>query len=511
MNIKLKILTVFFTIILLASPLSAIVEYSVTDTGGQKHDMDFYGSVVVWYEGGNGYYDIMGYDIDTDTRFVIDDSEVDTVQPTIYGDIVVYSYEIANDSVYTLWYYDLSDPEAGARQLLAPNGTWRGIPDLYKDKLVWYQSGSIYYMDISDMGNLNPVYIGACHGSPHVYEDYVVWYYNSNIYGYDLTSSSSFTICDADETQRDCVIWDNKVFWIDYRAGGNSGYAYMYDIDAPVPDGTQVTFEKTIYLAVNGDTLAWTGYPSGSSYMELYCMDLTDIPAGKTLIAGGQYSEGKPSVWEPNVVWLYSGYDGKYYSIKGADLVAVPDNDGPSAENVAVNPWMATEGQVLVSASIDDSQAGKSSVAQAEFFIDSPGADGTGFALAPTDGAFDEQMEMTESFFDIGGLSRGLHRVYVHGKDENGNWGAYSTANLAVINRRTFPMVSMIIPSMSIANSLLCSVTEMLPEDMGAEAVQHIESAQGHMRNAVSLTNSVQSLGALNKACSELQAVFETI
>ncbi len=77
----------------------------------------------------------------------------------------------------------------------------------------------------------------------------------------------------------------------------------------------------------------------------------------------------------------------------------------------------------------------QTSVANAEAFIDVAGPDGTGFALFPADGLFDEASEA--AYFDIPianfiNLAQGDHPVFVHGLDAAGNWGPLGAATITI-------------------------------------------------------------------------------
>jgi hypothetical protein len=81
----------------------------------------------------------------------------------------------------------------------------------------------------------------------------------------------------------------------------------------------------------------------------------------------------------------------------------------------------------------------QSNLANAEGFIDIVGAPGTGFALYPSDGLFDEPEEDVN--YNIPGstfanLQPGDHYIYIRGRDKAGNWGP---AGAAVITLYTPP------------------------------------------------------------------------
>jgi hypothetical protein len=123
-----------------------------------------------------------------------------------------------------------------------------------------------------------------------------------------------------------------------------------------------------------------------------------------------------------------------------ATINLVVDKTGPSTSgvNATPNPNNGTLAvnqstpAVRVTAAVADTA---SNVSAAEGFIDTVGANGSGFPLLPVDGQFNAQTE--NAFADIplptiAGLSNGNHTIYVHGRDAAGNWGATSTVVLVI-------------------------------------------------------------------------------
>lgn len=124
------------------------------------------------------------------------------------------------------------------------------------------------------------------------------------------------------------------------------------------------------------------------------------------------------------------------------------DTTGPTTSNVnaAPNPNNGKLGinsntpAVRVTASFSD---GLSKISAGEGFIDTVGANGTGFIFLPSDGLFNNSIE--NGYVDIplttiNALSNGNHTIYVHGKDAAGNWGANGTTILVI--DKTAPTIS---------------------------------------------------------------------
>jgi len=89
---------------------------------------------------------------------------------------------------------------------------------------------------------------------------------------------------------------------------------------------------------------------------------------------------------------------------------------------------------VTLTADIDDSTTGNSDIAEAEYFIDTVGANGTGTSMNPSDGAF-------TSDIDVSGWAAGSYILYIHGNDSAGNWGATEQVGLEVTEASTDTMM----------------------------------------------------------------------
>lgn len=133
-----------------------------------------------------------------------------------------------------------------------------------------------------------------------------------------------------------------------------------------------------------------------------------------------------------------------------ATINLIVDKSGPATSNViaAPNPsngqvsYSSVTPAVRVTATVADTTA---KISVIEGFIDTVGANGTGFFFAASDGSFNSLSE--NGFADIPlttiiQLSNGNHTLYVHGKDAAGNWGP-TTSTILVVDK-TPPAVSSI-------------------------------------------------------------------
>ena len=103
---------------------------------------------------------------------------------------------------------------------------------------------------------------------------------------------------------------------------------------------------------------------------------------------------------------------------------------GPDTENVIAEPAAVTVGEPLqLSANVADHRYPGDPlqpIAAAEYFVDFPGADGTGIPLSPGDGTWGGMSEAVQAQMDTSGLSPGQHYILVHGENQNGQWGPFS-------------------------------------------------------------------------------------
>lgn len=127
------------------------------------------------------------------------------------------------------------------------------------------------------------------------------------------------------------------------------------------------------------------------------------------------------------------GHDaaGNWGAVTSISLIL--DKAGPSTTGLSgnPNPTLGTV-SVAISGTANDSASGNSNVTNAEFFIDTVGADGSGTALTLNQTAPIVSITGTISAVTMSGLSEGNHWVYAHSQDAYGNWGSFSSLQLKV-------------------------------------------------------------------------------
>jgi len=123
-----------------------------------------------------------------------------------------------------------------------------------------------------------------------------------------------------------------------------------------------------------------------------------------------------------------------------AEATLVVDQTGPTTSNVVANPnpnngslpYSPTVNAVRVDATLSDTS---SYIKSAEGFINTIGADGSGFPLTPRDGLFNELDEEAYAYIPLSTISQlgvGTHQIYIHAQDASGNWGAATSVDFII-------------------------------------------------------------------------------
>jgi hypothetical protein len=185
------------------------------------------------------------------------------------------------------------------------------------------------------------------------------------------------------------------------------------------------------------------------------------------------------------------GFWGPYAS---TDLVV--DRTAPTLLSGAAVPT-ATNGStgapsdptdVRINAAFTDPTGGgvHSAVAGAEGFLDTGGADGTGFTFVALDGSFNTDTENTYGLLplsELTGLPDGTHQVLVHARDSAGNWGPLAPVTFTL--DRTGPVTSAATatpnPTAQAATlSLTATATDALSALAGAEWYEGADPGTGN-------------------------------
>ena len=217
----------------------------------------------------------------------------------------------------------------------------------------------------------------------------------------------------------------------------------------PGDDGDE--FSPNSITITEGDTVHWQWFDGTHNVTPFDPADFTGTSTNHFSGSGDVYDvtfNTAGTVWyyctlraEPNDIdtnengVFDAGDDPEFGKMIGRiDILPAPsDTTPPATSSVAASP-NPTDGAsgVTLTATVDDSSTGGSSVQAAEYFIDSVGVDGTGTAMAASDGSFDGVTENVTASVDVSALPEGDYTLFVHGQDSEGNWGGTDSVVLTV-------------------------------------------------------------------------------
>ncbi len=183
-----------------------------------------------------------------------------------------------------------------------------------------------------------------------------------------------------------------------------------------------------------------------------------------------------------HVVEVRAQDDWGNWTIEPGAVDLLLDTTGPNVPVVSLSPnaldltQPVTVTSVHLTGTVEDplSNGVQSTLVNAEGFIDTVSAPGTGFDLFPTDGLFDEGAE--DVYYDIpvshfGTLPGGAHTVHVVGRDRAGNWGVAGSATI------TITVVDNDGPVVSELSITTLPGNEILLEGLATDALSYIDSA----------------------------------
>ncbi|NOQ33805.1 MAG: S8 family serine peptidase [Methanosarcinales archaeon] len=235
---------------------------------------------------------------------------------------------------------------------------------------------------------------------------------------------------------------DERPYW--------SSTGASVELAAPGGDINSTYWDDT-YATKQGTSMACP-HVSGTAALILATPEDTARDANND----GTYETDGDGVWTNNEVRAIlqataddlgdPGRDNLYgFGLVNASKAAPPSGDGttgPMTSNVSVDPD-PTNGadSVTLTASISDSTTGNSDIAEAEYFVDTIGTDGTGTSMNPSDGTFDSVTEDVAADIAVSGWAAGSYTLYVHGNDSAGNWGATEQVILEVTEASTNTMM----------------------------------------------------------------------
>jgi len=237
---------------------------------------------------------------------------------------------------------------------------------------------------------------------------------------------------------------DQEIYWVKIPGAGTPGTV----IKISTHDNNENWDDYNPQITVNSSGnsyVVWYGYDGTDD--EIYWVTITSAGIPKTVMKISTHQDNvtrydrDPQITvdlsgSSYMVWHGSdGTDSEIYYALTPSAPTTTDFTGPKTSNIEIlgrPPYALT---VILTATVDDSSTGGSTIKAAEYFIDTKGANGTGKSMSASDGTFNSPKEAVRAVVYVTGLSEGTHTVYVHGRDEYGNWGPFQLIYLSVYYR----------------------------------------------------------------------------
>ena len=233
---------------------------------------------------------------------------------------------------------------------------------------------------------------------------YVVWRgYDGNdyeIYWVKINTSGVSGSVEKISNHKDNIFWDDANPQIAVDDAGNS----------------HITWEgfDGIDLDIYWLKISFDGIPGNTQKISTHKDNINGYDRSPQI--------GVDASGEVYIVW--EGFDGNDEDIYFTSTYT--DSGGPRTSNVSVTPNpVRSDSTAILTADISDSVTGGSTIKAAEYFIDNPGENGKGIPMLAVDGQFNSSREAVKAVITAKNLTIGVHTVYVHGQDAQGNWGSF--------------------------------------------------------------------------------------
>ena len=330
--------------------------------------------------------------------------------------------------------------------------------------------------------------------------------YTGNIRGVDTTDSQDLTSIINTEAEAE----NSKIRYVCYDRRGTSEYgyldhAYLNITYSYVPDTTppaKVTGVTVTTVSCSQLDVSWAANPE--SDLEHYNVYRSET-SGFNLVASPTTNSYSDTELTASTTYYYritavdnSGNEGKPSDEKSGTSAA--DTFGPVTSNVVAEPNPTNGAEtVTLNATICDSNTCNSGIAAAEYFVNVTGDNGNGTAMNASDEAFNEVTEAVTADINVSGWAVGNYTLYVHGKDEAGNWGKMSTVVLEVTEMPTNVMhvhsINMSVSKRKAGKNTFTHATAVVTVVNSTGIVVENATVDGHWSNATTdsdygLTNS---------------------
>ena len=191
---------------------------------------------------------------------------------------------------------------------------WSGSPNhvrFHWDKVVWLDSGRIYYYDYNTNSYYGPIpWDGIAQYTPDVFNDWICYADRRAsgvrwIWVYDITNDSRFYVPPrSGVTYFAPRIYKHYVVWYDNRNGISNTDIFLYDFDTGTEYEVCGDSRKQQYPDIDDCRVV---YETQTSYYDIQMYDFngTDPGSGtyRSICYGSWYTE-KPAIYKKRVVWM---------------------------------------------------------------------------------------------------------------------------------------------------------------------------------------------------------------
>ncbi len=219
-----------------------------------------------------------------------------------------------------------------------------------------------------------------------------------------------------------------------------NGQAYPNTLNIPTAAGHKVLL-RYVNAGLQHHSMALLGLNQtvialdGSLLIYAHGMVAETIAPGQTVdvittVPATAGADSKFALYDGNLLLNNNGgagFGGLLTFLTTPPGTAGADTVGPTTSAVALNV-----GTGLLTAAVSDVATGNANVIAAEYFIDTPGATGTGAAMTGPYGTRTVNVQATIPAATLAGLATGSHTIYVRGQDALNNWGALSSVSVSV-------------------------------------------------------------------------------
>ena len=325
-------------------------EFVVTNAMGPQAQIEFWGDMVVFRDGRRvddscGEWDIWAVDLSTGLEFPINMAEDMQNNPSVYGDIVVWSDDgdeiwmrdlstgltseldtgddtccmcnpfVWGDTVVwiddrdendDIWMYDITSQEA----TIAAGGEGdQKMPELYGDNLVylthqWGSEQSTYTVSVKDLSTGETTVLAETNDyieSPSIWGDRAVWVQDDDAFVYDLATDMRTQI--ASGTAEGCIdISENLIVWQDGR-NSCSPAVTAADVAEAQDESTCKSHDAGAAIAVCAADIAPAEIVEDTgSGKDIYGYDLNT--GTEFVVCDEDGGQKRPRIHEGTVVWV---------------------------------------------------------------------------------------------------------------------------------------------------------------------------------------------------------------